>query len=156
MFSRPKRKRTALGGVEEEFEVVIRDMPGRLGLHLGVDGVSGRTMLLSDPAAGCLVAKANPMIRRGDEVKAIAGKSMMTFDDVDTNGDGKVTLIELEAMMRGIMGKDAIDAAVAERARVIMDQFDEDRNGYLDMTEFRKAAAEFVLSDVLMHLKVSS
>ena len=96
VFSRPKQTAPPPGGVEE-FEVVIRDAPGRLGLHLGVDGVSGRTVLLSDPAAGCLVAKANPMIRRGDEVKAIAGKVMMTFDDVDTNGDGQVTLDELEA-----------------------------------------------------------
>jgi len=83
VFSRARAvtKRDTKGMREQSFEVVVANK-GRLGLHLGVDGSTGRTVLLSNPAADCIVALANPMVRRGDEVKSVAGRAMLTFDQI--------------------------------------------------------------------------
>ena len=119
---------------------------GPLGMEIGIDVTSGLVVLQAIHEGGAFAKAVSAAVmrtlqvepREGDLITAVNGRKFSPFDAIDTDHDGKITLLEMETFLRAL-GHDEDAEAVA---RDLLAHADLDGDGVVDAAEFKQYIAE--------------
>jgi len=135
--------------VEEVTFSVRLVSPGPLGLTLGIDPFDMGVIITAPPNARGAVAKDTrgegvTQVAIGDRIERVGNnKRLPSFQLVDTNGDGKVDVDELNVAFAKLT-----PSFTREEAVDLVQQYDSNGDGEIDFEEFESLAREAMLTRV--------
>ena len=114
---------------------------GPLGTEIGIDAASGFVVLQAVHAGGAVAAAARSTPperafdspRAGDLVTAVNGRAFAPFDEIDADGNGLITVKEMEVYLRSL----GHGNSAARVAREVLAAADRDGDGVVDLAEFK-------------------
>ena len=134
--------------LRESAEVLVEvEGAGTLGLKFGVDPETAAVIVVEIQDG--VVEQINPgMVESGDVLRAIAGRKVLTFGEIDADGDMSITREEAGAALGALRDAPPSEDEVDE----LWLQCDEDGDGTVSFGEFRAKLAELLLDEAVAHL----